>query len=216
MGIDPLDVAYQPELAAAFLYHVNLHGIQLYIIIWLGLYVKAGDKKPWPTRPNQNFKRINCLRSKRRVKNETIMTEQLLLTLMAATIGFVAAIFFCIGNALNSAEKILLQSSTYWDFNKHLASSLAAQRSQYAVGALLLLVSFLLQVAAALAPAANYVALPLYLHTWPAIVFAVLVLSLLIAGGISGIVYKTTIRKVLRKEEELRFAHEAKRKKNQP
>lgn len=140
------------------------------------------------------------------------MTEQLAMTLAAATVGFVSAVFFCIGNALNSAEKILSQASTYWDFNAPLASSLVAQRAQYAVGALLLLASFLLQVAAALASSTNPAALPQYLHTWHAIVLAVLFPTGLIAGGISAFVYKTTIRKVLRKEEESRLAYVAERK----
>jgi hypothetical protein len=140
------------------------------------------------------------------------MTEQLALTLAAASVGFVSAVFFCIGNILNSAEKILAQSTPYFDFSEPVASSLAAQRAQYVVGALLLLTAFSLQVAAALVPSTTVAALPPYLHTWPAIVLAVLVPTGLIGGGVSALVYKTTIQKVLRKEEVSRLVYEAERK----
>ncbi|OQW69002.1 MAG: hypothetical protein BVN34_05665 [Proteobacteria bacterium ST_bin12] len=70
------------------------------------------------------------------------MTEQLALTLIAATVGFVAAIFFCVGNAFNSAKQIALQATPIWDFNEHLARSITSQRVQYVVGALLFVASF--------------------------------------------------------------------------
>ncbi|CAG1002631.1 hypothetical protein MTYP_03023 [Methylophilaceae bacterium] len=140
---------------------------------------------------------------------EIIMTEQLVLTLVAASVGFVSAVLFCIGGILHTSNKILLQSTPYWDFSAPVASSLAAQRAQYAIGALLLLIAFLLQVAAALASSTNPANLPRYLHTWPAIVFAVLVPIGLVAGGFSALLYKTTMRKVLRLEEERRQKEEA-------
>ena len=49
---------------------------------------------------------------------EIIMTEQLVLTLVAASVGFVAAVFFCIGNVLNSSGKILLQATPRYDFSE--------------------------------------------------------------------------------------------------
>lgn len=137
------------------------------------------------------------------------MTEQLVLTLVAASVGFVSAVLFCIGGILNTSNKILLQSTPYWDFSAPVASSLAAQRAQYVIGALLLLTAFLLQVAASLASSTTPAALPPFLHTWPAIVFAVLVPTGLVAGGFSALLYKTTIRKVLRTEEERRQKEEA-------
>ncbi|MDO8464844.1 MAG: hypothetical protein Q7S46_06275 [Gallionella sp.] len=136
------------------------------------------------------------------------MTEQLVLTLVAASVGFVSAVLFCIGGILNTSNKILLQSTPYWDFSKPVASSLAAQRSQYVIGALLLVIAFLLQVAAALACSTNPANLPPFLHTWTAIVFAVLVPTGLIAAGLSVLLYKTTMRKVLRLEEARRLQDE--------
>ncbi|MGZ8937475.1 MAG: hypothetical protein ACXW02_08340 [Halobacteriota archaeon] len=130
------------------------------------------------------------------------MTEQLALTLAAASVGFVSAVFFCIGNALNSAKKIERQATPQWDFMESVARSLTAQRAQYVVGALLLLVAFALQVTAALASSTNPVALPQYLHTWTHLVLAVLVPTGMIAGGLSALLYASTIRKVLRLSKE--------------
>jgi len=139
------------------------------------------------------------------------MTEQLAITLAAATVGFVSAVFLCIGNALNTSEKILLQSTPFWDFSKPIASSLAAQRAQSVIGALLLLIAFALQVAAALVSSATPAALPPYLHTWPAIVLAVLVVTLLVAAFGAWCIYQGTMRKMLqqeavRREEDERLA----------
>ena len=128
------------------------------------------------------------------------MNEQLAFTLAAASIGFVSAVFLCIGSTINTSVKILDQSTPYWDFSKPVASSLAAQRSQYVVGALLLLIAFLLQVAAALASSTTPSSLPLWLHTWRAIVLAVLVSTAPVAGVLSALIYKTTMSKVLRLE----------------
>ena len=140
------------------------------------------------------------------------MTEQLALTLAAASLGFVAAVFFCIGNILNTSEKILLQSTQFWDFSKPVARALTAQRAQYAVGALLLVASFLLQVAAALASSTTHANLPQWLHTWYYLVLAVLLSTGLIAGSFSALLYKTTMQKVLRlevvrREEDERLAN---------
>ena len=132
------------------------------------------------------------------------MTEQLALTLVAASVGFLSAVFFCIGSILNTPVKILDQSTPFWDFSKPVASSLAAQRSQYVVGALLLVFAFLVQVAVALASSVTPSNLPLCLHNWYAIVLAVLVPTALIAGGLSVLIYKTTMSKILRLEEARR------------
>jgi len=140
------------------------------------------------------------------------MTEQLAITLVAATFGFVSAVFFCIGNVSNTSEKIMIQAIPYWDFSRPVASALAAQRAQYVVGALLLLSAFALQVAAALASSTTPANLPPYLHTWPAIVLAVLVPTGLVAACLSALLYKTTMLKVLRKEEARRLAKEVERK----
>ncbi len=158
---------------------------------------------------NDNFKALAAEidNLKARVAKPTLgvpVTEQLAFTLLAACFGFVAAVFFCVGNAMNSSDKILLQATPFWDFSEPVARALASQRAQYAVGALLLVVSFLLQVAAALASSSTPANLPQWLHTWPYLVLAVLAPTALIAGGCSALLYKTTMRQVLRKEKERR------------
>jgi len=137
------------------------------------------------------------------------MTEQLALTLAAASVGFVSAVFFCIGSILNTSAKILLQSTPYWDFSAPVARALTSQRAQYVVGALLLVISFCLQVSAALACSTTLSSLPQFLHTWHYLVLAVLVPTGLIAGGLSALLYKSTIQKVLRLEKERKLKKEA-------
>jgi len=125
------------------------------------------------------------------------MNEQLVFTLSAATVGFVAAIFFCISNSLNTSKKILLQATPYWDFSEPIARALASQRAQYAGGTLLLLGSFVLQVCSTLASSTVTAAIPQLLQSWPCLVFAVLILSFLFAGAFSWLLYEKTIKKVL-------------------
>ena len=79
------------------------------------------------------------------------MSQQLLLTLIAASVGFVASICFAYASAFTSKEKLVAVSKSYWDFNLVFAQSAVAQATQYLVGALLLFASFLLQIAAVLA-----------------------------------------------------------------
>ena len=126
------------------------------------------------------------------------MSEQLALTLAAATVGFAAAVFFCVGNVLNTAERITDQASPRWDFSEPVARALASQRAQYVVGAGLLVIAFLLQVASALASSTAPAALLGWLHLWPCFVLVVLVPTLALAAICASLLYKATMRKVLR------------------
>ena len=125
------------------------------------------------------------------------MNEQLALTLCAAAIGALSAIFFCIGNAFNSIAKIIVQSGTYWDFNEPLARSLAAQRAQYVIGGLLLLVAFALQVLAALASSTIPASLPQLLGTWQYLVASVFLTVGPLAWLACNALENSTVRKVL-------------------
>ena len=136
------------------------------------------------------------------------MSAQLALTLIAASVGFIASVFFCIGNAMNTPSKILLQASPFYDFNAHLASSLAAQKAQYAVGALLLLSSFGLQIWAAQASAATLVNLPRYLDTWLEIVAVTLVPSGLLGALAAWLIYRRAMRIITTAEKARRLAGE--------
>lgn len=83
------------------------------------------------------------------------MTEQTTLTLISACFGFVAAIYFCIGSAFTSHKKLVALSKTYWGYNLEVAKATVSQSTQYAIGGLLLLVSFVLQVVAIQASSTN-------------------------------------------------------------
>ena len=81
------------------------------------------------------------------------MTEQTIYTLLAACSGFISAVFFAFGSAFTSQAKMVALSKTYWDYNKEYANSTVSQSTQYAIGALLLIISFSFQVQAVLASA---------------------------------------------------------------
>jgi hypothetical protein len=126
------------------------------------------------------------------------MSEQLALTLAAAAVGFASAIFFCIGNVLNTAARITDQASPRWDFSEPVARALASQRAQYVVGAGLLITAFFLQVVSALASSVIPAALPAWLQSWACLVLTVLVPTLAVAALLALALYRATMRKVLR------------------
>ena len=70
------------------------------------------------------------------------MTSQDAVTLTAASVGFVAAVFFCVGNFMNNSESIFKQSRPFNDISKPIAHALSAQRAQYVTGGLLLVIAF--------------------------------------------------------------------------
>ena len=144
------------------------------------------------------------------------MTEQTTLSLAASIVGFVAAIFFCIGNASNSVEKIAQQASTYWSFNESLARALASQRAQYVTGALLLLASFALQVLATVASSTTLSNLPQWLHTWPYLALVVFFPTALASWFGCLALGEKTIKQVLIRNQELLADEALAEKKNAP
>lgn len=137
------------------------------------------------------------------VETRKNMTLQTAITLSAASVGFCAAIFFCIGNAFNSPKQIINQASTYWDFNESLALALAAQRAQYVTGAMLLVISFCLQVVAIQASSSTSVGLPQWLQFWLYLVLLVFLTVMLLAGATSAFLYRKTKRKIKRHIQEI-------------
>ena len=108
------------------------------------------------------------------------MSEQAIYSIAAACFGFVSALFFGVGSAFVSQSKTVAMSGTYYSFNVALAEALVSQSAQYAVGALLLVVSFVLQVLAV--PASQAI------HQWRCPVLAsawLLVPSFLAPIGVS-------------------------------
>ena len=130
------------------------------------------------------------------------MSEQLAITLSAAAVGLVSAVFFCIGNAFNSAKGITLQSTQFWDYSEPVARALAAQRAQSVTGGLLLLGAFALQVWAAVASSTHAASLPSSLHTWPSLVLVVLVATAAVSWLFCAYIERVTIRRVLQKHAE--------------
>jgi len=118
------------------------------------------------------------------------MTEATALAIISATTGFCASVFFCIGAALNSSKGIIEQATPHWDFSEPVALALASQRAQYATGALLLAVSFPLQVAAALASSTIPAALPQWLDTWQHLAPSALALSASVGWSICRAIKK--------------------------
>lgn len=125
------------------------------------------------------------------------MSEQLALNIVAASIGFIAAVFFCIGNALNTSEAIAGQVTLRrTGYIEPLARSLAAQRAQYVWGGIFLLIAFALQLAAALSSSSDPAPLPLFLQSWPCLLAAVCLPTALVGAVGSLLLRNYTIRKV--------------------
>ena len=124
------------------------------------------------------------------------MTEQFLLTLIAASSGFVASVCFAYASAFTSREKLVAVSKTYHDFNLVFAQAAVAQSTQYLVGSLLLFLTFALQIAAVLASSTNLLMLPQVFNYWVSIV----IFSLVVFGGFAYLVccflYKWRIAQV--------------------
>lgn len=77
------------------------------------------------------------------------MTLQTFLNLIAACLGFLAALFFVVGVAhLRAADIKRIASSGWGGFSQNLADSFATQRAEYLAGAILLVLSFVSQLAA--------------------------------------------------------------------
>lgn len=77
------------------------------------------------------------------------MSFQVFLNLIAASLGFFAACFFVVGIAhLRAADIKRIASSGWGGFSQPLADSFATQRAEYLAGSILLVLSFMAQLAA--------------------------------------------------------------------
>lgn len=132
------------------------------------------------------------------------MTETTALNIVASSIGLCAAVFFCIGSAINTTKKIIAQSTPYWDFSEPVALALAAQQAQYATGALLLAIAFPLQVVASQASSSIEANLPLWLCTWPRLGAAVLVPTGLLAASLSCFLHRGHKRRIQKHKEAIK------------
>lgn len=127
------------------------------------------------------------------------------LGILGACVGLLSALFFAFGTLRLRYKDIVGIAGTYWDFNLHLADSIASQRAEYIVGALLLLLSFSLQLAANLVPPDIG---PSFLQQFDAAVLAILLavsatafLSWLLVASVSARTQQK-VRKLLQSKTE--------------
>jgi len=118
------------------------------------------------------------------------------LSTAAACLGFLAALCFCIGSLTLSASQIRQLAATKYNWNPHIGQSLAGQKAEYVTGALLLAVSFLLQLWAIGANPATVLCLPQSLQSVPLLALAILLPSALDAYGLRRLLYAITTRKI--------------------
>lgn len=76
------------------------------------------------------------------------MDQQAIFGLSAACFGFASAVFFSLGVLRMTPKIIAIQADEPWKFAQERATALASQAADYSAGALLLVFSFALQVAA--------------------------------------------------------------------
>ena len=103
---------------------------------------------------------------------------------------------------MQSAKQMSVISGLYWGGNNALAEALAAQRAQYLGGALLLLVSFGLQVWAIAANPTSQILLPQVLVDEFCLALATLIPSLGLAWLLSVLLYKVTLQQLKSIREE--------------
>jgi hypothetical protein len=118
-----------------------------------------------------------------------LLTKQLLYTLLAASIGFVAAVFFCLGTAALKRKDIVDLATSHWGYSIPLVKTTVCQSTQYLIGALLLIISFILQIIAALASSTRLI----LLHPVLSKVYFFVPLTLILVGSISYGIYRLII-----------------------
>ena len=130
------------------------------------------------------------------------MTFTTFLNIMGASVGFMAAIFFSIGAMTMTPEKIFKIAAAYWDANQHWGYSIADQRADYIVGALLLLLAFSAQLSANLIPSASEPSLLQPFGCAIAEIVAALALLLVCSVLLRSAISKSTRQKVRQLETE--------------
>jgi hypothetical protein len=109
------------------------------------------------------------------------MPSQLDITLVSYAAGLVSSIYFCLGTAFSTVGKMADLCEMRWDYSLPQAEGLARQSSEHLTGALFLLLSFALQVVAALVdPASSPVPIPERAASFAVFLFA-LVAFILVA-----------------------------------
>ena len=123
-------------------------------------------------------------------------------TVLGATIGFLASVFFCIGALRMRVSDIVDVTSSMWDYNSALVKLWAAQRADYIAGGILLVLAFVLQIIGAVTPSDIQPEIFRPIGCVSALIVAAFVVALLLA---------TLLRNYLRKSvtEEVTARHQA-------
>jgi hypothetical protein len=137
----------------------------------------------------------------------SLMSIQHLLTIESAILGFMASLFFIMGSITMSGKSIKTISGTYWNYNKHIAKSLSAQRAEYISGAIALGLSFLFQFFSAALPQLWLEYHPVSFQNGVYLILLVLLGTIYLASYTCRTLRKSTYKKVLieRKIEEKEY-----------
>lgn len=119
------------------------------------------------------------------------------LTLLAATVGLVSAGFFSFGAMSIGPTEICLQATSYYDYSEPLVQGLSAQKSQSIVGAIFLVFSFGLQVAAVVVSPNTESRFPQWLRGWLRLSLATCLTTILLGYVGSRLLKDITVEQVM-------------------
>lgn len=119
------------------------------------------------------------------------------LTLIAASVGVVSALFFSFGSTSIGNKEICLLATPFWDFSEPVARALIAQKAQNIVGSVLLVISFLLQILAEKVPSNTASLLPQWLRSWFCLVLAIFLITIPLGLSITSLIEAGNTDKVL-------------------
>ena len=128
------------------------------------------------------------------------MSLQTLLSIIAASIGFVSGVWLCVGAVFIKPAQIVRAADESWDAEPNIAETLITQSAEYLTGGFLLIVSFGLQVVAASVPTANL--------QWPCQALLspwfIAPATLVVSGLLSYPIFKWRKRDLLQKVQSLK------------
>ena len=127
------------------------------------------------------------------------MMSTLALTLASAAVGVVAGFWFCLGSVFTSSRQIAELVGRFWGDHPSKVEAYVKQTCQYSVGAPLLVIAFLLQVWAAIAPSRQVAPLPPGLDSWVGLLASVAAVS----GIASYLAYRVLVKVKTRRVRDM-------------
>jgi hypothetical protein len=138
------------------------------------------------------------------------MSCAFLITVVAASVGLLSGLWLCCPTAAQNPHSLAWVADPPWKSAEGMTSLAIAQSAQYSVGGLLLVVAFVLQVLAALAPQATIQAPhPILLASLYAVAAIVALLSLVVLALLSFGAYRWRV-KAMHRQVQAAAAHLAK------